>query len=214
MKRVVLLLALVLITSALSAQSRYLPLGLNGTSLLLSSTFGGSGLDSAEFEAGYSFGGRMDISMSGGVVVDQIDSSPETIPTVLFQYDLVIIKQQSTVPISVSIGAELGFSTASPDGRSLFGTGFGFDMDISYNFPFERLFLGVDAVWEFRKTNYSLTLPDDSVSVERMFFGAGIDVGYRFDRKNLLVLKTEILWDLDGQLYARLNLRYVIAKVY
>ena len=141
------------------------------------------------FDAGYAIGGRMDLSLLGGVQFETIDSNDEVIPSFTFKYDIIMIKQQKSVPFSVKAGLEIGFSSSLQDNRSVFGTDYGFNMELTRSFQISRCYFGLNGLFEYNRILYEIRIPstaDDPTSTLRQhkfYYGFALDFGYEYSQK-------------------------------
>ncbi len=212
MKRnTVLIFFLFLLSSGVFAQSTYLPLGLNGTSFEISSQFNETGIQNVMFDTGYSIGGRMDLSLLGGVQFETIDGNEEVIPSFTFKYDIIMIKQQKSVPFSVKAGLGIGFSSSLKDNRSIFGTDYGYNMQLTRSFSIHRLYLGLNGLFEYNRILYEIRSPasaEDPTSTLRLHtfcYGFALDLGYKYSNENMILLRGDFLFNQDAQFNIRLK---------
>jgi len=218
MKRIFIVLFLTILTApAAFSQSRYIPLGMNGTVTNVSSTFGSSDFRSAQVAAGYGVGGRLDLNLEGGVLVEELDGITEVIPNFSFGFKMVMIKQQRAVPFSLVAGIRVGFASALPENREIFGTNFGFNMLVCRDFWIrEKFLIGINGAFIYDRYRFDITnnsTDPATVSESRLHhlrFGPALDVGIRYFEDNLLVLRGDFLWDQEGSFTTRVNLILVI----
>ena len=210
-------LLLLLVSLAGFAQGRYLPLGINGTSVLISTGSRNGTIKDFYAEAGYAIGGRLEVSLQGGAMFEELDGENETIPNFSIGFDAAVMKQQRAVPFSLIAGVRVGFASAMPENRSIFGTNYGFSMLACHDFWIvDRWLIGVGGVFNYDRYRFDIT--DSSTvpsteSEERMHiitYGPALDVGFRYFEDNLLVLRTDLLWNQDAELILRLNLLLVV----
>jgi hypothetical protein len=221
MKRKSLLLLLLLnIVMALSAQSRFLPLGQNGTSLQVTSRFSDAEMSTAAFDAGFGLGGRLDFRLAGGVLFTEIEGESETIPTFDFVLDVIVIKQQKSVPFSLLAGIGYGLAYAVPDNKAIFGTRTGFEVAVSHDFWIKSLLLGVHGSFQYDLQRYDIRSPSSAeeptsfLREHQYVYGFGADIGFTYSGDNLLIASGDILWNESSKLEIQIGMRLLIPKSY
>lgn len=218
MKRtIVTVILLLLVTLTGFTQSRYLPLGMNGTSFLLSLESDNGVIKDIFAEAGYAIGGRLEISLQGGVMFEELDEEYETLPDFSIAFGATVIKQQRAVPFSLQAGVRIGFSSAMPEDRSIFGTNYGFYMLACHDFWIaDKFLIGIGGVFNYDRYQFDVT--DNSTtpateSEERMHiitYGPALDLGFRYFEDNLVVLRSDLLWNQNTELQLRFNLLLIV----
>jgi len=214
MKRILIPLIFLLTGLTLHAQSRYLPLGISGSSLALSTRMEQGVIRDISFDAGYSLGGRMDFGITGGALFESVEGGEEIIPALAVRFDLVILKQQSAVPFSLQAGMDFGFASALPENRTIFGTIYGFNMLITHDFRVGRFIFGLNGVMKYNRIRYDIeyTAPPSTSTarVHQFFYGVGADVGFMYIGPNILSLRADALWDQDMDFSLVVNLGLVV----
>lgn len=214
-----LLIFLILITGSVFgfAQSQYLAPGYNGTWVKLSSGFRESRISSLYIDAGYSIGGRIGLAIQGGMLVQEIAGVNEVVPNVSFKFGAVILKQRKAVPFSLKTDLRVGFSSALPDNRVIFGTNYGFNLLLTYNIPIKnRFFIGLNGLFSYDRFKFTITnnSTDPATVTESpthyVTFGPAVDIGFRYHEDNMVILRTDLLWDLDAVITLKFNLLIVI----
>lgn len=222
MKRYLLFVILFLVVTICSfSQSRYLPIGVNGTSAAVSVGFKQGSFYDAFLDAKYSIGGRLGLGLRGGVTIEEIGGIDEVVPNVSFDFGVVMLKQKKAVPFSLKAALRVGFSSALPDDRSIFGTNFGFNLHLSHDFYInEKLFIGISGLFDYDRKRYTVTNystdpeTEDDYRTHRIEYGPSLDIGFKYHEDDMLILRTDVLWDQDSVITGRVGLLIVIPNTY
>lgn len=218
MKRFLLFIILSLsVTVCGFSQNRYLPLGVNGTSAALSIGLKEGYVYDVYLDAGYSIGGRIGLGLHGGVAFEEIGGIKEVVPNVSFNFDVVMLKQRRAVPFSLKAAVRVGFSSALPDQRSIFGTNFGFNMQLAHDFYIkEKLFIGISGLFDYDRNRYTVTnysadpATEDEYRLHNIEFGPSLDIGFKYHEDDMVILRTDLLWDQDFVVICRIGLLIVV----
>ena len=175
-----------------------------------------AGVRDVIFEAGYSIGGRMDLSIKGGAMFETLEGNLEVIPAFSFLYDIIMIKQQKAVPFSLLTGLGIGFASSLHDNKSIFGSQFGFNMLLTHDIHLKKFLIGLNGLFQYDRFMYEIrdpassTDPTSTLHLHEYFYGFGIDIGYTYFENNMVLLQGFLLWDRSTQISFRLKFVMVV----
>jgi hypothetical protein len=203
------------------AQGTYLAKGQNG--------FGGEAqvicsLDAfkgVDLTAGYSICGILDVGLDMGYGLGELSGTDSSEVTFGFAYDVSVLKQSSTVPVSLQLMGSYGLASVSSDyleANDLVrrATGYTIGLTLSRNFRLTSYWLlRISLLTDYESTAYRdtkvVTTADlepmvatiDQERVVDLFFGGGLGFVFVFRRGSILAIQAELRSDQDLELQIR-----------
>lgn len=224
MKRVAASLILVLLIALPSlAQSRYLPLGSNGSFFDLATTIDGSqspqfDIKNALITAGYSLGARLDLQFSAGTRFGEIDGSDEVVPGAAFILNVMFFKQSPTIPFSMRAGGGFGFLTTLNSQKSIVGRLVGFDVLLTRDFYINKFAIGLGIVFDYIHSDYDITDngtgTTTTTTVDTVEFGGRLDIFFPYVKENLMIIGVEVRTNTSLDLFMEFSFGLVFPVYY
>ena len=208
------MLILLLPAAALSAQSSYIPRGLNGSSFETGISLNNWRLRDIYGKLSYSIGGILDIGASVQYGFTSIGGASAYDVKLALHYSSIALKQDESIPISAKIAGSYGFSkmgSAFLEENDLEREGIGYDIGISlfrdfYIIPELAIRAGLRS--NFHSYSYTTDLiytPPETVITqypvyqreEEFYFGGEVGVSYQITPVIDLAFTGIMMFDTD-----------------
>ena len=201
-------------TAGLSAQSSYIPRGLNGSSFVTGISLDNWHLRDVYAKLSYSIGGILDIGATVQYGFTSIGGASAYDVKMTIHYSTIALKQDESIPVSAKIGGSYGFSKMGStflQENDLEREGIGYDIGLSLFRDFyilSELALRFGIRSNFHSYNYTTDLiytpPETLVTQypvfqreEKFYFGGEAGVSYQITPVIDLVMTLIMMFDTD-----------------
>jgi hypothetical protein len=209
-----LILIVLLPSEGVSAQSSYLPRGLNGSSFEAGISLNNWHLREVFGKLSYSIGGVLDIGAAVQYGFTSIGGASAYDVKMALHYSSIALKQDESIPISAKITGSYGFSKMGSvflEENDLEREGLGYDIGLSLFRDFNivsKLAVRIGILSNFHSYSYTTDLiytPPETVVTqypvfqreEEFYFGGELGISYQITPMIDLAMTATVMFDTD-----------------
>jgi len=192
------------------AQGAYLEKGQNGFGVEVRTIWTPQAFKGVGFSTGYSISGILDIGFDLGYTLGELAGSDSSELSLGFDYNVNVLKQSATVPLSLQIVGSYALANVSSEYLDINNlerraTGYTIGAGLSSSFRFTsywllRLSILVDyESFTYTDTDTSVAPPvvADQERVRNLFFGGGLGFLFVFPKGQTVAVQAELRADQD-----------------
>ena len=202
-------------SSGAFGQGTYLEKGVNGFGLELRTMVSQQAFNGVGFTTGYSIAGILDIGFLLDYTLGEISGSDSSELALGFDYNVNVLKQSETVPLSVQITGSYGLARVESDflesnDLERTATGYSIGLDLARNFRLTSYWLlRINALVDYKSFSYLTTdrsvVPPSTTQeyVRDLYWGGGLGFLFVLPKGQTLALQAELRADQDQDLEIR-----------
>jgi len=198
-------------------QGTYLEKGVNGFGVELRTMVSPQAFNGVGFSTGYSIAGILDVGFLLDYTLGEISGSDSSELAFGFDYNVNVLKQSETVPLSVQITGSYGLARVESDflesnDLERTATGYTIGLDLARNFRLTSYWLlRINALIDYKSFSYlttdrSAVPPTPSTTqeyVRDLYWGGGLGFLFVFPKGQILAIQAELRADQDQKLEIR-----------